>query len=197
MYTDNPNHGPALFMMNNGTITPNRPTLGAWLSYGLGSPNENLPEFVALCPGRPVRFAELWSSGFLPAKHQGVYVNHTNLDPKAMIPFLRNGKWSPDKQAKQLELLKELNRQSEEQSGVDPQMESMYLTFKRRPRRPGRLTASRTFLTDVYWPDGLSNAESGQSKSTMGMGSLGTLIRITTTRRGPCVRTSTDRFLRY
>ncbi|MFM8570702.1 MAG: DUF1501 domain-containing protein, partial [Pirellula sp.] len=36
MYTDNPNHGPALFMMNNGTITPNRPTLGAWLSYGLG-----------------------------------------------------------------------------------------------------------------------------------------------------------------
>jgi hypothetical protein len=124
MYTDNPNHGPALFMMNNGTITPNRPTLGAWLSYGLGSPNQNMPDFVALCPGRPVRFAELWSNGFLPAKHQGVYVNHTNLDPKAMIPFLQNGRWSPDQQAKQLELLKELNRQSEEQSGVDPQMES-------------------------------------------------------------------------
>lgn len=124
MYTDNPNHGPALFMMNNGTITPNRPTLGAWLSYGLGSQNANLPEFVALCPGRPVRFAELWSNGFLPAKHQGVYVNHTNLDPKQMIPFLQNGKWTPDKQAKQLELLRELNDQSEAQAGVDPQLES-------------------------------------------------------------------------
>jgi len=124
MYTDNPNHGPALFMMNNGTITPNRPTLGAWLSYGLGSLNANLPEFVALCPGRPVRFAELWSNGFLPAKHQGVYVNHTNLDPKQMIPFLQNGKWTPDKQAKQLELLRELNDQSEAQAGVDPQLES-------------------------------------------------------------------------
>jgi hypothetical protein len=124
MYTDNPNHGPALFMMNNGTITPNRPTLGAWLSYGLGSLNANLPEFVALCPGRPVRFAELWSNGFLPAKHQGVYVNHTNLDPKQMIPFLQNGKWTPDKQAKQLGLLRELNDQSEAQAGVDPQLES-------------------------------------------------------------------------
>ena len=71
MFTDNPNHGPALFMMNNGTITPNRPTLGAWLSYGLGSENANLPELVALCPGRPVRFAELWSNGFL-GKHNGL-----------------------------------------------------------------------------------------------------------------------------
>ena len=87
LHTDNPNHGPALFMMNNGTLTPNRPTLGSWLSYGLGSENENLPNFVVLCPGRPVRFSELWSSGFLPGEHQGVYVNHTQLNPQQMIPF--------------------------------------------------------------------------------------------------------------
>ena len=65
LYTDNPNHGPALFMMNNGTLTPNRHAC-AWLSYGLGTENTNLPGFVVLC-WRPVRFAELWSSGFLPA----------------------------------------------------------------------------------------------------------------------------------
>ena len=63
---DNPNHGPALFMMNNGTLTPKRPSLGSWLSYGLGTENANLPGYVVLCPGRPVRFAELWSSA-LPA----------------------------------------------------------------------------------------------------------------------------------
>ncbi|MFN7208643.1 MAG: DUF1501 domain-containing protein [Planctomycetota bacterium] len=124
MHTDNPNHGPALFMMNNGTITPNRPTLGAWLSYGLGSENANLPEFISLCPGRPVRFSELWSSGFLPAKHQGVYVNHSNLDPKQMIPYLQNNKWSGEAQTEQLELLKDLNQQSDVRAGVDPQLES-------------------------------------------------------------------------
>jgi hypothetical protein len=62
MHTDNPNHGPALFMMNNGSMTPLRPSMGAWLSYGLGTENANLPAHVVLCPGRPVRFAELWTS---------------------------------------------------------------------------------------------------------------------------------------
>jgi hypothetical protein len=109
MHTDNPNHGPALFMMNNGTLTPNRPTLGAWMSYGLGSENQNLPNFVVCCPGRPVRFAELWSSGFLPGEHQGMYVNHSNLDPAAMIPFLSNSATSAADQKRQLELMRTLN----------------------------------------------------------------------------------------
>jgi hypothetical protein len=109
MHTDNPNHGPALFMMNNGTLTPNRPTLGAWMSYGLGSENQNLPNFVVCCPGRPVRFAELWSSGFLPGEHQGMYVNHSNLDPAKMIPFLSNAVTGAADQKRQLELMRTLN----------------------------------------------------------------------------------------
>ena len=60
--------------------------MGAWMSYGLGTENESLPRYVVLCPGRPVRFAELWSSGFLPAEHQGTYVNHSQLDPQRMTP---------------------------------------------------------------------------------------------------------------
>lgn len=71
MHTDNPNHGPALFLMNNGSMTPHRPSLGSWLLYGLGSENENLPGYVVLCPGRPVRFAELWTNAFLPGEFQG------------------------------------------------------------------------------------------------------------------------------
>lgn len=111
LHTDNPNHGPALFMMNNGALTPNRPTLGAWLSYGLGSENENLPSFVVCCPGRPVRFAELWSNAFLPGEHQGTYVNHSNLDPHKMIPFLSNAnsKVTTEMQLKQLRLMRQLN----------------------------------------------------------------------------------------
>lgn len=124
MHTDNPNHGPALFMMNNGTLTPNRPTLGAWLSYGLGTENENLPGFVVCCPGRPVRFAELWSNGFLPGEHQGTYVNHKNVDPKQMIPFLSNSHIAPEAQLKQLRLMRELNRSHLVGHEHDPALEA-------------------------------------------------------------------------
>lgn len=124
LHTDNPNHGPALFLMNSGITTPTRPSLGAWLSYGLGSENADLPAFVVLCPGRPVRFAELWSSGFLPGEHQGVYVNHSDLDPKKMIPFLRNGTLDLPAQRKQLDLVRRLNEDHHTARGEDPALEA-------------------------------------------------------------------------
>ncbi len=124
LHTDNPNHGPALFLMNNGTIIPTRPSVGAWLSYGLGTENQNLPGFVVLCPGRPVRFAELWSSGFLPAEHQGTYVNHSNLDPRKLIPFLRNGKLSTEQQSRQHDLMRALNREHLKNRGIAPDLEA-------------------------------------------------------------------------
>ncbi len=54
MRTDVPNHEPALLMMNSGQIQPTRPSMGSWLTYGLGTENQNLPGFVVLCPGKPV-----------------------------------------------------------------------------------------------------------------------------------------------
>lgn len=119
LYTDNPNHGPALFLMNNGSITPTRPSMGSWLSYGLGTENQNLPGYVVLCPGRPVRFAELWTSAFLPGEHQGTYINHTDLDPAKMLPFLRNRSLAPESQRRQLELLRSLNEEHREERGPD------------------------------------------------------------------------------
>lgn len=109
-YTDNPNHGPALLLMNNGTMTPKVPSMGAWMSYGLGTENRDLPAYVVLCPGRPVRFSILWNSAFLPAKHQGVYINHSKIEPKAMIPWLTNADIAATEQRRQLDLLTELNR---------------------------------------------------------------------------------------
>jgi len=124
LHTDNPNHGPALYMMNNGTITPTRPSMGAWFSYGLGTENENLPGYVVFCPGRPVRFAELWTSGFLPGEHQGTYINHSDLDPRKMVPFLRNASLSPADQRRQLDLIRELNAEHLEQHGPDSALEA-------------------------------------------------------------------------
>jgi hypothetical protein len=122
-YTDNPNHGPALLMMNNGTILPTRPSMGSWLSYGLGSENENLPAYVVLCPGKPVRFSILWTSAFLPGSHQGTYINHREPIPEKLIPFLRNADLSRGEQRKQVSLMTELNRLHLEQRGPDGQLE--------------------------------------------------------------------------
>ncbi len=134
MHTDNPNHGPALLQMNNGTITPTVPSMGSWLSYGLGTENQNLPAYVVLCPGRPVRFSVLWTSAFLPAEHQGTYINHKTLDPKQMIPYLRNARLDRATQARQLELMRQVNRRDLERRDRDPllaaRLKSMETAFR-------------------------------------------------------------------
>ena len=122
LHTDNPNHGPALLQINNGTISPTVPSMGSWLSYGLGTENENLPGYVVLCPGRPVRFSVLWTSAFLPAEHQGTYINHKSLDPKQMIPYLRNAHLDRATQSRQLELMRRVNRRHLERRDGDPQL---------------------------------------------------------------------------
>src|SRR4029079_19436587 len=85
---DNPNHGPALYLMNSGVLTSNRPCLGAWLTYGLGTENADLPGFVVLCPGRPARVAGLWASAVLTSEFQGTYINHSSPAPRKMVPHL-------------------------------------------------------------------------------------------------------------
>ena len=72
--TDSVNHDPAITLLQTGGLQPGRPTLGAWLSYGLGSMNRNLPEYVVLLSGgggQPLR-GRYWGQGFLPSNHQGV-----------------------------------------------------------------------------------------------------------------------------
>ncbi|MBM4005834.1 MAG: DUF1501 domain-containing protein [Planctomycetes bacterium] len=124
MHTDNPNHGPALFMMNNGTITPTRPSMGAWFTYGLGTENDNLPSYVVLCPGRPVRFSELWSSGFLPGEFQGTYINPTELAPNKMVPYVHNDRLAPQQQRRQLDLMQSMNRRHRDARAGDAALEA-------------------------------------------------------------------------
>ena len=124
LHTDNPNHGPALLLMNNGSITPTVPSMGAWFQYGLGSENDNLPGYVVLCPGRPVRFSILWNSGFLPSQFQGTYINHSKLDPKRMIPYLQGSLTDRQEQRRQLDLMQLLNEDHLSQRGPDQALEA-------------------------------------------------------------------------
>ena len=77
VYTDIPNHEPSCLMMNTGANQAGRPSIGSWLTYGLGTENQNLPGFVVLCPDIPTTVGPpLWSNGFLPAIHQGTYISN-------------------------------------------------------------------------------------------------------------------------
>ena len=134
VYTDNPNHGPALLMLNNGTITPTVPCLGSWLMYGLGSENSNLPGYIVLCPGRPVRFSILWTSAFLPPQHSGTYVNHSTIEPEKLIPFLSSKSGTLSQQRRQLELVKSLNDSRRDAKGrnaiLDARINAMETAFR-------------------------------------------------------------------
>ena len=77
MHTEAINHDPAITYINTGVQQPGKPSIGAWISYGLGSPNQNLPAYVVMISSGPGEkqglFARLWGNGFLPSKHQGVH----------------------------------------------------------------------------------------------------------------------------
>jgi hypothetical protein len=121
LHTDNPNHEPSLLMMNSGNMQPIRPSLGSWLTFGLGSENRNLPGFVVLCPGKPVVGPQLWSNSFLPGVYQGTHINNKSVDPDKIIRDVRNPHLARDAQREQLDLLQALNREHlEARAGEEP-----------------------------------------------------------------------------
>ncbi|MFN7926268.1 MAG: DUF1501 domain-containing protein, partial [Bryobacteraceae bacterium] len=109
-YADNGNHGPSLMLMNTGHQLAGRPSMGSWITYGLGTENENLPGFIALCPGYPVMGPRLWSAGFLPNVYQGTYIPNNERTPEKLIQNIRNDHVSGEEQQRQLRLLDRLNK---------------------------------------------------------------------------------------
>ena len=126
VYTDAINHDPAITFIQTGFQQPGRPSMGAWVSYGLGSENQNLPAFVvmisqanALNPDQPL-FSRLWGNGFLPSKYQGVKF-HAGGDP---VLYLSNPPGiSPPTRRRMLDGVAKLNRLLAEKYG-DPEIES-------------------------------------------------------------------------
>ncbi|MCX6610759.1 MAG: DUF1501 domain-containing protein [Acidobacteria bacterium] len=123
MHTDNGNHGPSLQLMNCGHQLPGRPSMGSWVTYGLGTDNKNLPGFIVLCPGFPVLGSSLWSAGYMPSSYQGVHIHNEAIEPEKLINHLRNAQLSVEEQKQQLGLLDKLNRHYIQRIGDQPQLE--------------------------------------------------------------------------
>jgi hypothetical protein len=137
MYTDNPNHEPGLLLMNTGNMQPIRPSMGSWLTYGLGSENQNLPGFVVLCPGKPVVGPYLWSNSFLPGVHQGTHINNRSLDPRTIIRDVRNRYLSAAEQREQLDLLQAMNELHLRERPHDDQLEARIASLEMAYRMQG------------------------------------------------------------
>lgn len=136
MVADNINHNGACLQMNTGEQAFSRPSLGSWLTYGLGTENKNLPGYIVLSPAQPAQGAPLWSSSFLPATFQGTLV--ANLaDP---IANLKNPEFASAAQRAELDLLKKLNGEHKAtrpgDSRLDARIESFELAFRMQREAP-------------------------------------------------------------
>ena len=144
MWAESNNHGPALFQMNSGSILPGRPSMGSWVTYGLGSETENLPAYVVLMDklGAPVNGAMNWSNGFMPAAYQGVPLRSSG-EPIAYLSPPKNV--SKTQQRARLDLLKQWNTEYAQanpaESSLAARISSYELAF--------RMQMSATECTDL------------------------------------------------
>jgi hypothetical protein len=131
MQTDLPNHEPSLMMMNCGDVRLVRPSLGSWVTYALGSENQNLPGFVVLCPnGYPVQGTENWRSGFLPGAFQGTHIDTAQTDVEKLIENIKHNYSTPKEQQRQLSLLAAFNRIHQAARREDPAIEARIQAYE-------------------------------------------------------------------
>ena len=129
MYADTPTHSPGILQMNSGSIVTGRPSLGAWLSYGLGAINENLPRYVVMTDhrGGPRGGAAAWTAGFMPAEHQGTLFRSQgapllNLKSPAGV--------DEEAQRQSLDVLAALNRRHLDQRGGESELASRIESYE-------------------------------------------------------------------
>src|SRR5436190_3941467 len=131
MQADVPNHEPSLLLMNCGESRLPRPSMGSWVTYGLGTVNQNLPGFVAMCPGGyPIQESQNWQSAFLPGIYQGTYINTQHQEIEKLIEHIKNKSESLNEQRQQLEELRQLNEQHARRRAQDAQLESRIQSFE-------------------------------------------------------------------
>ncbi len=131
MQAEVPNHEPSLLLMNCGEPRQIRPSMGSWVTYGLGSENQNMPGFIAMCPGGyPIQESQNWQSAFLPGVYQGTYIDtkHTEIDK--LIENIRNDRMTSREQRDQLDLLQELNGEHLKKRQKDAQLEARVQSFE-------------------------------------------------------------------
>ena len=134
-------HGGALLKLHTGSDTFIRPSMGAWVNYGLGTENHNLPGFVTICPTLAHGGVKNWSSAFLPAQFQGVPLGVASQpSSKATVKYIRNPRYGRDLQRIQLDLLSDLNQTHLVQTGPNAMLEarikSLELAFRMQVEMP-------------------------------------------------------------
>lgn len=131
MHADVPNHEPSLLLMNCGDGRLPRPSLGAWITYGLGSENQNLPGFVVMCPGgQPIVGPQNWRAAFLPGAYQGTYLDSQHTDVRRLIENIQNPVTPQDRQRRQLDLIQHLNRSHLDDRADDGRLEARIQSFE-------------------------------------------------------------------
>jgi hypothetical protein len=159
MHADVPNHEPSLMLMNCGEARLIRPSFGSWVTYGLGSENQNLPGFIAMCPGGyPIQETQNWQSAFLPGAYQGTYIDTKHTDLEKLIENIRTKHVGSADQRRQLDLLRELNERHRERRQQDAQLEARIQSFELAYRM--QIDASDAFdvtrepqrIRDLYGP---------------------------------------------
>ena len=176
MHTDSPEHGEARMLMNCGSVGQNSPSAGAWLTYGLGSENQNLPGFVAMCPGNgqlPEDGSTGWRAGFMPPVYQGTLIDTWEThDVSKLVENINNPFIGKRQHRRQIELLHKLNRRHLDQRGGDAALEARIQSYEMAYRMQAAATDAfdisqepqhiRTLYGDTsrgsnyYWHDGWS-----------------------------------------
>jgi len=145
MQTDVPNHLPSCLLMNCGDARLIRPSVGSWVTYGLGSENQNLPGFVAMRPGGYPNNggAQNFRAGFLPGLYQGTYIDTQNTDIDRLIENTTNQRIASADQRRQLDLLRELNERHRHERDKNAQIDARIQSFELASRM--QLEASEAF----------------------------------------------------
>jgi hypothetical protein len=130
MHGSNSRHGGALLELHTGSDTFIRPSMGSWVTYGLGTENQDLPGYVTLCPSLSHGGVNNWSSGFLPAAHQGTPLGTSSIPAeKVAIPFI-SGSTPRIAQRREIDLIQEMNREKLAESGPDLALEGRIESFE-------------------------------------------------------------------
>ncbi|HYI93870.1 MAG TPA: DUF1501 domain-containing protein [Bryobacteraceae bacterium] len=137
-------HGAALLQSFTGTSTFTRPSMGAWVVYGLGTENQNLPGFITIKPALSHGGAKNWSSAFLPGAYQGTAIGHAGLKVEDIrsepIEYLLSKRLQKDDQRFELDMIQNINRRHAEMRKHDPQLEArieaLELAFRMQAQAP-------------------------------------------------------------
>ncbi len=131
MFCSNSRHGGAVLEWHTGTDTFVRPSMGSWITYGLGSENQNFPGYVTICQDLSQGGANNFGSAFLPAVYQGTALGHAGLKPQeARIPFIGSAEQARDRQRLEIDLVARMDRRQAAARGPDSELEARIASFE-------------------------------------------------------------------